>query len=65
MDHTRRAFLAGLLAAAGAALGCTGGTPKGMPNFQHGAGGNVQKELKLKKGNKPLPLEPPSPKAPP
>lgn len=65
MKQSRRVFLAGLLAAAGAALGCTDNASKGMPNFQPGTGPNVEKELKLKKGKKPLPMEPPGPKAPP
>jgi hypothetical protein len=64
MSCSRRAFLAGLVLGAGSLLGCSE-QPKGMPNFQHGTGPPIQKNLPLKKGKKPLPVEPPSPKPPP
>jgi hypothetical protein len=63
MHFFYRAFLAGLLA--GTVLGCGDNASKGMKNFQPGTGPNIQKEMRLKKGTKPMPPEPPGPKAPP
>ncbi len=45
-------------------LGC-GDSNQGMRNMQPGTGPPEKLELKTKKGNKPLPEEPPPPKAPP
>jgi hypothetical protein len=57
-------FLACLAVGAGCILGC-GGDSTGMKNMTFGTEPGMQKELKLKKGNKPLPPEPFGPKAPP
>jgi hypothetical protein len=62
--RVRRLFcIASLLAGTLPALGCN--EKAGMRNMVPGTGPNQQLELKLKKGSKPLPSEPPSPKAPP
>jgi hypothetical protein len=66
MQLSRRAFLAGLALGAGALCGC-GSKPKGMPNMQLQSGPAVQRDLpvKNKKIRKPMPPDPPGPKAPP
>jgi hypothetical protein len=64
MNYSRCALLASLVIAAGSILGC-GDSTKGMPNMQQGSGPPVQKDLPIKKGNKPMPAEPSGPKAPP
>jgi hypothetical protein len=56
------ALLAGLAALA---LGCNSSSTTGMRNYTPGTGAEMQKDLPLKKGNKPMPPDPPSPKAPP
>lgn len=63
MRMPRLFCVAGLLAILLVVLGCNEKGP--MPNMVPGTGPNQQLELKLKKGNKPLPSEPPSPKPPP
>jgi hypothetical protein len=54
---------AGLVVGALLVLGCN--DKGGMQNMVPGTGHGQQLELKLKKGNKPMPVDPPSPKAPP
>jgi hypothetical protein len=64
MRFPRYLCLVGFLAGAALVLGCSDNS-KGMKNMQPGSGPPVQKELQLKKGKKPLPADPPDPKAPP
>ncbi len=59
-----RARLAGLLIGSMLLVGC-GSKPTGMPGMVPGTGAGQQRDLPLKKGKKPLPYEPPSPKPPP
>src|SRR5438552_18450760 len=65
MRFFRCVLVAGLFAGAGLTLGCSKPTTMGMRNYQPGSGPEVQKDLPLKKGNKPMPTDPPDPKAPP
>jgi hypothetical protein len=64
MYFRRCTLLASLLAGACFVLGCSD-SPKGMQNMQPGSGPDVQKDLPLKKGKKPMPPDPASPKPPP
>jgi hypothetical protein len=64
MRFPRCLRLACLLTGALLLLGCSD-KPAGMPNMIQGTGPYQQRDLKTKKSNKPLPEEPPSPKAPP
>jgi len=45
-------------------LGCSD-EPKGMQNMKLNSGPDIQKDLPLKKGKKPMPPDPVGPKAPP
>jgi hypothetical protein len=64
MNYFRRAFAAGLVIAAGCLLGC-GDNTQGMRNVKMGNSDPVEKKLPIKKGDKPMPVEPAGPKAPP
>jgi hypothetical protein len=65
MSPSRRAFLAALAAGAGSLLGCNK-QPQGMPGMEPGTGPPTKKDLPLRSGKKkPMPAEPPPPKAPP
>jgi hypothetical protein len=63
MRMSRFVRVAGLVVGGLLVLGCN--DKAGMQNMVPGTGPNQQLQLKLKKGSKPLPAEPPSPKAPP
>jgi len=56
------ALLAGFAALS---LGCNSSSTTGMRNYTPGTGPEMQKDIPLKSGNKPMPPDPPSPKAPP
>ena len=64
MRFPRGALVASLLLGLALTLGCNDES-KGMRNMIPGTGPGQQKEMPLKKGKKPQPYEPPSPKAPP
>ena len=59
-----RTRFAGLLIGSLLLAGCDS-KPTGMPGMVPGTGPGQQRDLPLKKGKKPLPYEPPSPKPPP
>jgi hypothetical protein len=65
MRFPRWVRLVGLLLGTSLLLGCGGSQPTGMRNMVPGTGPDVQLEMPLKKGKKPLPPEPPPPKPPP
>ena len=64
MYFPRCIFLGSLVVCACFILGCSDES-KGMKNMQPGTGPDVQKDLPLKKGKKPMPPDPASPKPPP
>ncbi len=64
MRFLRCVRLASLLTGTIFFLGCTN-KPTSMPNMVPGTGPGEQREIKTKKVVKPIPYEPPSPKAPP
>lgn len=60
----RCALWGSFLITASFTLGCSD-NPKGMQNMQLGTGPAVQKDMPLKKGKKPMPADPATPKPPP
>ena len=65
MRFSRCARLASLLLGAGLLVGCGGSGGGPMKNYPPATGPEVQMDLPLKKGNKPMPADPPEPTAPP
>jgi hypothetical protein len=55
----------GILTGVFLVLGCGDSKSGGMRNMEPGTGPAVQLDIKTKHGKKPLPAEPPPPKAPP
>jgi hypothetical protein len=64
MNFWRRSLIASLLVSTSVLLGCNEKS-EAMRNMQPGTGPPVHKDLIRKKGNKPMPADPPDPKAPP
>ena len=66
MRFLRCALVSGLITAAGLALGCgNSSSDMHMRNYKAGTGPEVQNAIPLKRGNKPMPPDPPDPVAPP
>ncbi len=65
MRFPRFAVFAGLLLSTGLILGCTDNTKSRMRNIQEGTGPEVEKDMPLKKGAKPMPADSPPPQPPP
>jgi hypothetical protein len=65
MNLFRGAFCAGLVIVAGSVLGCGGDSTEGMKNVKMENRDPVQRNLPVKKTDKPMPVDPPGPKAPP
>jgi hypothetical protein len=64
MRNLRRYFVVCLLVASVLILGCGKEEAKPMKGQVPGEGPSQKMEMKIKAGNKPLPDDPPAPKAP-